>query len=117
MERMRVALSRALAIIGMVSLMCVPGILVLIGFNSPRMLAGASGFGSQMSIWLGPPCRKTMMTDFALPKPREPSSLPGTFAGGASAAGNYEHGVLLRGCAMNGFSYRLKPVLPTSVDI
>src|SRR5258708_6635325 len=80
MERMRVALSRAFAIIGMVSLMCVPVILVLIGLNSPRMLAGASGLGSQMSMWLGPPWRKTMMTDFALPNPRDPSSLPAAFA-------------------------------------
>ena len=26
-------------------------------------------------MWLGPPCRNTMITDFALPNPREPSSL------------------------------------------
>src|SRR5271170_1956308 len=75
MERMSVALLMAEAIIGMVSLMFVPGILVLIGLNSPRILRGASGLGSQISMWLGPPCRKTMITDFALPKPREPSSL------------------------------------------
>ena len=57
----------------MCSLMCVPGILVLIGLNSPRMFAGASGLGSQMSMWLGPPCRKIMMTFLALPKPRAPA--------------------------------------------
>src|ERR1700690_647117 len=51
----------------MVSLTCMPSTLVLMALNSPRMLAGASGFGSQMSIWLGPPCRKSMMTDFAPP--------------------------------------------------
>src|SRR5712692_2270002 len=45
-----------------------PGTLVLIGLNSPRMLAGASGLGSQMSMWLGPPCRNSMITDFAAPK-------------------------------------------------
>src|SRR5215510_5516557 len=45
-----------------------PGILVLIGLNSPRILEGASGLGSQMSRWLGPPWRKRRMTDLALPK-------------------------------------------------
>ena len=54
--------------------MCVPGILVGMPLNSPRMLSGASGLGSQMSMWLGPPWRKIMMTDFALPKPRAPSN-------------------------------------------
>src|ERR1700730_5834124 len=44
------------------------------GLNSPRMLDGASGFGSQMSMWLGPPCRKTIMTDLAELNPRAPSS-------------------------------------------
>ena len=46
-----------------------PGTLVLIGLNSPRIFEGASGFGSQMSMWLGPPCRKMKMTDLALPQP------------------------------------------------
>ena len=73
MERMSVTLSIVCAIIGMCSPMLVPGILVLMGLNSPRMLAGASGLGSQMSMWLGPPCRKIMMTFFALPKPRAPA--------------------------------------------
>src|SRR3982750_4526319 len=50
-----------------------PGTLVLMGLNSPRMLDGASGFGSQMSIWLGPPCRKTIITDLAELNPRAPS--------------------------------------------
>ena len=71
---MSVHLSSCSAIIGMVSLMCVPGIFVLIGLNSPRMFAAASGFGSQISIWLGPPCRNTMITDFAVSKPRLPAS-------------------------------------------
>src|SRR5450755_3202967 len=80
MERISVALLMADAIIGMVSLKFVPGIFVLMGLNSPRILSGASGLGSQISMWLGPPCRKTMITDFALPKPREPSSLLAPFA-------------------------------------
>src|SRR5579862_7444366 len=67
MERMSVTLSIWSASIGMVSLTCMPSTLVLMALNSPRMLAGASGFGSQMSMWLGPPCRKSMMTDFAPP--------------------------------------------------
>ena len=74
------ALSSALAIIGMCSPMWVPGILVGMALKSPRMLAGASGLGSQMSMWLGPPCRKTMITDLALPKPRAPSNLVAALA-------------------------------------
>src|SRR5215467_13292904 len=57
----------------MCSLIIVPGIFVLIGLNSPRTLAGASGFGSQMSIWEGPPCRKIMITLFADSQPRAPA--------------------------------------------
>ena len=53
----------------MVSLSWMPATLVLIALNSPRMFEGASGLGSQISMWLGPPCRKSRMTDFALPKP------------------------------------------------
>src|ERR1700686_2310182 len=52
-----------------------PSTLVLMALNSPRMLAGASGFGSQMSMWLGPPCRKSMMTDFAPPNAFEGLSI------------------------------------------
>src|SRR2546422_3657253 len=46
-----------------------PGTLDLMGLNSPRILEGASGLGSQMSMWLGPPWRKTNGTDLALPQP------------------------------------------------
>src|SRR4051812_33440893 len=35
------------------------------GRNSPRISDGASGFISYMSIWLGPPPRQIMMTDFS----------------------------------------------------
>src|SRR5215813_10008596 len=45
-----------------------PSTLVLIGLNSPRIFEGASGFGSQMSMWPGPPCRNSIMTDLAAPK-------------------------------------------------
>src|SRR5437899_1495749 len=68
MERMSVTLSIWSASMGMVSLTWMPDTLVLIGLNSPRILEGASGLGSQMSMWLGPPCRNSMITDFAAPK-------------------------------------------------
>src|SRR4051794_11578267 len=45
--------------------MRMPGTLVLMGRNSPRNSAGASGFMSYMSRWLGPPPRQIMITDFA----------------------------------------------------
>jgi hypothetical protein len=34
---------------------------VLIGWNGPRISAGAVGFMSQVSSWLGPPSRNSMM--------------------------------------------------------
>src|SRR5436305_707232 len=68
MERISVTLSIWSASIDIISLTWMPSTLVLMGLNSPRMLEGASGLGSQMSMWLGPPCRKSMMTDLAAPK-------------------------------------------------
>src|SRR3989475_13046277 len=44
-----------------------PGTLVLIGWNSPRISAGAPGFISYVSTWLGPPPRQIMITDFPRP--------------------------------------------------
>src|SRR5437879_3774646 len=64
----------------MVSLTWMPETLVLIALNSPRMFAGASGFGSQMSMWLGPPCKKSIMTDLAAPKALFVSTLAGAAA-------------------------------------
>ena len=40
-----------------------PGILVFAGLNSPRNSAGASGFRSNVSRWLCPPCRKMKISD------------------------------------------------------
>ena len=40
-----------------------PGTLVRMTPNSPRYSAGASGLGSHMSMWLGPPRIHRMMTD------------------------------------------------------
>ena len=73
MERIRVHLSTVSASIGIVSLRWMPGILLLIGLNSPRTLDGASGLGSQMSMCDGPPCRNRTITDFADPNPVEPA--------------------------------------------
>src|SRR5271169_3420844 len=50
-----------------------PETFVLMGLNSPRMLLGASGLGSQISMWLGPPCKNTRITDFAELNPCAPS--------------------------------------------
>src|SRR5438445_2859121 len=68
MERMSVTLSIWSASMGMTSVTSMPGTLVLIALKSPRTLDGALGFGSQISIWLGPPCRNSMITDLAAPK-------------------------------------------------
>ena len=43
--------------------------MVAIGANVPRISAGASGLGSQVSSWLGPPHWKIRMHDFARPNP------------------------------------------------
>ncbi len=42
---------------GRCSVIRMPGTFVAIGLNSPRTPSGASGFMSQMSMWLGPPKR------------------------------------------------------------
>ena len=38
---------------------------VVIGLNGPRISAGASGLGSNRSIWLGAPRLKIMMTELS----------------------------------------------------
>ena len=45
------------------SQMSMPGTAVRIGRNGPRISAGASGFGSNVSNWLGPPHIQKRMTD------------------------------------------------------
>src|SRR3989442_6356087 len=80
MERISVALSICLASSGMTSLSEMPGTIDLIGLNSPRTFEGASGFGSQISMWLGPPWRETRMTDFGPPPPHLPFALSGAEA-------------------------------------
>src|SRR5436305_14266609 len=51
------------ALIGSRSQIWIPGTLVGIAPNSPRYSIGASGFGSQVSCWLGPPLIQRIITD------------------------------------------------------
>src|SRR2546426_8693389 len=74
MDRIKVYLLADLARKGIVSLSRTPSTLLLMALNSPRMFEGASGLGSQMSRWLGPPWRKQRITDLAAPKPLAPSN-------------------------------------------
>ena len=62
--RTRVYLSARAARRGRCSQILSPGRRVAIGLNSPRISAGASGFMSNISRWLGPPVRKMRITDF-----------------------------------------------------
>src|SRR5262245_34736681 len=41
--------------------MRMPGTAVSIGLNSPRTFSGASGLGSNVSMWLGPPAIQSRM--------------------------------------------------------
>src|SRR5580700_6963259 len=67
-----------------ISLMRMPGTLVEMGWYGPRIVEGALGFISQVSIWLGPPQSNTKMHDFsaAMALPLASSlSLPSTIPG------------------------------------
>ncbi len=55
--RMKTNLSAICAMRGKCSQMRMPGTLVSMGLNSPRMSTGASGLRSHMSMWGGPPGR------------------------------------------------------------
>ena len=46
---------------GKCSQISTPGTLVWVGRNGPRTSAGASGLGSQVSSWLGPPTKNRRM--------------------------------------------------------
>src|SRR3954464_2268398 len=46
---------------GKISVSWISGLLVRIVLNGPRISRGASGFGSQVSIWLGAPRLKIIM--------------------------------------------------------
>src|SRR5215831_11463175 len=54
--------------------MWMPGTLVATGLNSPRILSGAAGFMSQVSSWLGPPCRRNRTQERAVALLREASA-------------------------------------------
>ena len=45
----------------------IPGTLVAIAPNSPRISSGACGLGSKLSMWLIPPCSQTRMHDTSRP--------------------------------------------------
>ncbi len=69
MVRMGTSLSIMPARRGKCSQISMPGTLVLMGLNSPRTSAGASGFRSYMSWCGGPPGRKIMITERAERRP------------------------------------------------
>src|SRR6516162_6941479 len=54
-------LSACPATFGKISAILIPEAFVAIGLNGPRTSSGALGFGSKVSMWLGPPTRKSMM--------------------------------------------------------
>src|SRR3954451_18334378 len=58
-------LSRLFASLVMCSEKCAPGTAVGIALNSPRYSSGASGLGSNVSKWVGPPSIQMRMHDFA----------------------------------------------------
>src|SRR5262249_60609372 len=62
-ERITVSLSRIAACRGRCSQRRTPGTLVGIVPNGPRTSAGASGLGSHVSMWLGPPDSQNRITD------------------------------------------------------
>src|SRR5262245_6579693 len=74
-ERTTVTLLPTFAILGSVSANCMPGAVVSIDLNSPRIPSGASGLLSHMSMVAGPPASQNRMTLFALP-----AGLPETLA-------------------------------------
>ena len=54
-------LSMIAAVLGIISLRSIPGTLVRIGWNGPRISLGAVGFRSTMSWWGGPPGSRIMI--------------------------------------------------------
>ena len=56
-----------------------------IGLNGPRMSAGASGFRSNVSNWLGPPNRNRKITDFAFPLVKGAAAFPPRAPSGGKA--------------------------------
>ena len=82
------SLSQIVEIRGNSSQIWMPGTLVWIGLNSPRISAGASGLGSKVSCCGGPPWSQRKMTFLALPKVAPRRSFVEALACDASSAGN-----------------------------
>ena len=68
--------SMSLAVSGRYRVNRTPGMAVAIVSNSPRISAGASGFGSNVSWCEAPPERNRMMQFLAFPKLRDASEAP-----------------------------------------
>src|SRR5262245_50710831 len=62
-ERTTLTRSASLAILGKVAPKVTPGRAVLISPVALRVPTGADILGSNVSVWLGPPCRKRKMTE------------------------------------------------------
>ena len=69
---MSVTLSMTWARLGNSSQTFRPGTLEAMQPSSPRISTGASGLGSNVSIWLGDPYMNSRMHDFAWPNPWSP---------------------------------------------
>src|SRR5262245_61599257 len=67
---------------GDISLTEIPGTDVSIGENSPRMFAGASGFGSHVSCCGGPPVRNSRTHRFARPNVESETAVAATVRDG-----------------------------------
>ncbi len=80
--RSRQTLSETWAVRGNSSEIHMPGVRVSIGPNCPRTSAGASGFGSQVECWGGPPIRNRTMQDFARPEEAREADPSATWASG-----------------------------------
>ena len=70
------------ASLGNSSLNCTPGKRVAIGDSSPRIPAGACGFGSNVSICGGPPIKNSSKQRFARPNVGSAASSPATICRG-----------------------------------
>jgi hypothetical protein len=73
-DRMIAKRSVRIASLGKCSLIRRPGVRVAIVRKLPRISAGASGLGSQVSSWLGPPHMKISRQDRARPNPAGPAA-------------------------------------------
>jgi len=73
--RTSVKRSLRIAVCGRSSVKWAPGVRVAMTPNGPLYSAGAFGFGSNVSKWLGAPQRKTKITDLAFAVSAAPAAL------------------------------------------